>query len=121
MRYKFKKKKYIKSSNLEKKFAILLRSFGLEYKQQHRVGYKYYDFYLPKYNIIIEVMGDYWHGNKKIFPKLSKMQLENKKNDIYKKKLAIACNYVFLEFWEHIINNNPVYIKRKILESINEI
>jgi very-short-patch-repair endonuclease len=37
----------------------MLKELGISYKTQFRVGYKFYDFYLPDSNTLIEVDGDY--------------------------------------------------------------
>ena len=109
---------WIKTSKLENRFAKLLKSLKLNYKRQYKIKYKYYDFYLPNYNLLIEIDGNFWHGNKKMYPKLSKMQLENKINDLYKDGLAKTSGYRIIRFWEHEINNNPIAIKQKLLKEI---
>lgn len=58
MRYFKRKNTYIKTSKLEKRFASLLREMGIKYKRQYKVDTKYYDFYVPAYNLLIEVDGD---------------------------------------------------------------
>lgn len=111
-------------SQLENKFAALLRSMGIEYKRQFKLSYgfknRYYDFYLPEYNLVIEVQGDYFHGNENKFgDNLSKMQLENKENDVFKKNLAKIQNYEYLDVWENQINNFPNKVKKKVYDKIN--
>lgn len=113
---KSKRRRSIKSSKLEKKFEWILKELGIEYKTQFRVGYKFYDFYLPKTNTLIEVDGDYWHGNRKKFTKLSEMQKKNHINDLYKTSLAEASGYKLFRFWESDINTNPLAVKNKLLE-----
>lgn len=122
--YLWKKKGFKRSSNnittskLEDKFALLLKSLNLYYKRQHRVGYRYYDFYLPEHNLLIEVMGDYWHGNKSKYAKnqLSEMQKKNQFNDKFKRKLANAAGYKIIEFWETEINNDFIFVRKELKE-----
>ena len=47
-----------------------------KYLDEHKIKYEfqynldnlfYPDFYFPQFNMIIEVQGDYWHGNPKIY------------------------------------------------------
>lgn len=58
-----KKHKEYGTSKLEEKFAKeFLERLGIEYIYQFKaesIG-RYYDFYLPEANLIIEVDGDYW-------------------------------------------------------------
>lgn len=118
---KKKKKKYIKSSKLETKFAAMLRKWGVKYKRQYRIRYKYYDFYLPKYNLIVETDGTYFHGYKKKYKKLNKIQAKSKKNDLYKNGLAKITGHNIIRFWEHTINNNPGLVKKKLFDKIKLI
>jgi very-short-patch-repair endonuclease len=40
---------------------------GIELKKQHRIAedsWHCYDFYLPKFNLLVEADGDFWHGRK---------------------------------------------------------
>ena len=60
-----------KNSNLELMFKKYLQKQKLLFKQQKQIkvndGYISTDFFLPKYNLIIEIDGDYWHCNPKKF------------------------------------------------------
>jgi very-short-patch-repair endonuclease len=93
----------------------------LNYKIQYKIDTKYYDFYLPDYNLVIEVMGDYFHANPSRYKTLNEMQQKNIKNDVYKKKLAIDNGYEYIDFWENKINNNPMSIKTKLFKKIQLI
>lgn len=65
------------------------------------------DFYLPDYNIVIEVLGDYWHGNpKKYHGKYSKKQLKVKRKDINKFITLIDKGHVVIGIWEFDIYQN---------------
>jgi very-short-patch-repair endonuclease len=118
---KYKKRKIIKTSKLENRFGKMLRQWGFYYKRQFKLGTKYYDFYLPKYKLVIEVMGDYWHGNKSMYHVLNKIQLESKTNDIYKKQLAKIHKLNYIDIWEHEINKTPIKVKQKLFKKIEEI
>ena len=117
-RLKKYKRKFIKTSKLETRFGGLLKKWGILYKKQYKVGTKYYDFYLPKYNLLLEIDGDFWHANPKKFQKLSLMQVKNKQNDIYKNCLAALGKFNMIRFWEHDINKNPNLVKSKLLKKI---
>ena len=51
----------------ELKFKEILDSNNIEYKHQYSVQWKkgwkkWYDFYLPTLNLLVEIDGIYWHG-----------------------------------------------------------
>lgn len=51
----------------ELQLAELLRVSGINFVSQMMLPHVYCDFYLPEYNLIIEVDGDYWHANPEQF------------------------------------------------------
>ena len=71
----------LKKSNTsgEMKVRKILIDKGIEFEQQYRVSKVVCDFYLPRYALVIEVDGDYWHANPKkySFENLSEMQKRN--------------------------------------------
>lgn len=51
-------------SVLEQIFEKWLIGQGIQYKKQFAIGNKFADFFLPEYNIVIELDGLYWHSEK---------------------------------------------------------
>ena len=101
---------------------MLLKELNIKYSTQKQLGWKYYDFFLPEHKILIEVDGDYWHGNPtKYSGHMSQMQKNNKFNDLIKTNLAEAAGYTLLRFWEIDINTNPVSVRNKLLESVGRL
>jgi very-short-patch-repair endonuclease len=79
---------------------------------------RYYDFYIPQLNLLIECDGDYWHGNPKHFTELNETQLKNVKNDKYKDELAKEKGFRLIRFWEEdIIKQN---FNKNFLDTISE-
>lgn len=113
----------VKRSKLEYKFEGILQLENIEYKHSFYInkdGFKkIYDFYLPKYNILIEVDGDFWHCNPNTKFKLPecKSQELNIINDKTKNDWAKDNGYKLLRFWESDINNNILEVKRILLEN----
>ena len=72
----------------------------------------FYDFYLPDYEIIIEVDGDFFHSNPKFYPDgpIYKTQIKNNLNDQQKNQWAKDNGFKLLRFWENDIKNNPQQI-----------
>jgi len=79
---------------------------NIKYEQQFTIlGYGFrYDFYLPKYNIIIEYNGDYWHINPEVYDESKIVDGKTAKKiwekDEVKKETAEINGYKFYTIWE---------------------
>ena len=51
-------------TSLEYALDLLLQEANLEYETQKRFGKCVVDAYVPKYNMVVEADGDYWHRDK---------------------------------------------------------
>jgi very-short-patch-repair endonuclease len=111
------------NTSIEYKFEEFLIENKIEYKAQFRIyhanRFKVFDFCLKQFNLLIEIDGDYWHGNPDFFPDLNSTQLKNITNDIFKTQLAIEKGYDVIRFWENNINSGEY--KTKFLELINTL
>lgn len=89
-----------RSSKLEGHFATkFLRPLGIKYQRQYKIGTKFYDFCIPSLGILIEVDGDFWHGNIKTgYTVFNRRIYESRKNDAFKNGLAKAYGYRLLRF-----------------------
>jgi very-short-patch-repair endonuclease len=113
--------KKLHTSKLEEKFKVILELLDIEYQHFFFAPSikKIYDFYIPKYKILIEVDGDFWHCNPKIYPTpVCKTQIGALKNDKLKNKWAEENGYKLLRFWEYDINNNIKQVKQILLENL---
>ena len=76
-------------SDLEEMVADMLDNLKIEWDREvplkYMQGYRYYDFHLIEYGVLIEVDGSYWHGER---DKPSYVTLMDKKNDMIKNWLA---------------------------------
>ena len=110
------------TSKLEEKFAKnFLDKIGIEYDYQFKaesIG-RYYDFYIPSANIIIEVNGGYWHSDPRLYEgkELTPTQKKNKRVDADKKKWADWHKIPIYYFWEKDINETPL----KVFETLKGI
>jgi len=105
----FKMKNYkgpYKDTKPELKMKEILNSLGIPFEHQFRLGNHLFDFHLSNTNILIEVDGDYWHGNPKKFEKLNFVQIKNKQREEKHKQIAKESNFILLRFWENDILNN---------------
>ena len=111
----------VKRSKLEYKFETLLELLEVQYNHSFYIPSikKIYDFYLPDYNLLIEVDGDFWHCNPINYPEPTcRTQEINIINDKFKNEWAEENGYKLLRFWEDDINNNIKSVKQTLLENI---
>jgi very-short-patch-repair endonuclease len=100
----------------EKEFKKLMKELEIRIIPQKIVGGKIYDFYIPLKNILVEIDGNYYHGDENIYEELSAMQRRNKKNDKYKDVLAKGLGYEIERIWESDLKNNYNQVKERIKE-----
>jgi len=91
-----------------------LKQYKIYFNDNHQKKFKKYDFYLPNFDLVIEVDGDYWHGNPKIYNDLNHTQILNIKNDLFKDNLIELNNLNIIRIWETDIFNESY--KEKIIE-----
>lgn len=104
----------IKETKPEKQLKVILELNNIKYIHQYQLKNKVYDFYLPKFHLLIETDGVYWHGKGLQKHQMNDMQKKHKKNDINKNILAKSLGYNLERFWENEIEEN------KILKKINK-
>lgn len=78
------------------------------FKQEQGFFRKYFaDFYFPAERAVIEVMGDYWHGNPLKYGEgkmpLSEQQVKQIEKDKTKKLDFEKHNFIYVELWENDI------------------
>ncbi|MCE5220062.1 MAG: hypothetical protein LLF98_02040 [Clostridium sp.] len=95
----------------------------LKIKYINEKGFTYFavDNYLEDYNLIIEVMGTYWHCDHRIYKNINyDMQVKRIKMDKIKHTYLLNnYNIEILYLWEKDIVNNPQLCKNLILNYIN--
>ncbi len=109
----------ITSSKLEDYFATtFLDKLGIKYERQFKalsIG-RYFDFFIPEQRVLIEIDGDYYHGNPQKYKKnqLNNMQLKNKRIDEVKNRWADINCIKLIRLWESDIRKNPKVIFDKL-------
>lgn len=97
--------------------------FHLKRKEEGR--FYRYDIQILNTNKLIEVNGDYYHGNPKIYkaddifniyPGEEELMKDVWKKDEDKTKYAIQCGYKVMTVWEYDLNNNESETLAKVLE-----
>ena len=89
----------------ERYFKALLEQDGIAFTAYKLIdhpefGRCYYDFYLPALETVVEVDGDYWHGNPKKYKKLNNQQKQIKKRDYEKELVLKENNLKLIRVWE---------------------
>lgn len=109
----------LSKNKLEMYFSKLLKDNNIKHTYSYFLKdekiCKQFDFKLKDSNILIEVDGDYWHGNpqtKSHFKKVKEVQ----ENDLFKEYFAKSQGFKLLRFWEKDINENPNLIINQIKE-----
>ena len=100
----------------------LLDEMNIKYVREYGTKYYSVDNYLPDYNLMIEIMGDYWHFN---FSKYNKIQYDIQKNNVHRDKakhtyIRKHYNIEILYLWEYDIYNNIDSCKQMILDYIEK-
>lgn len=98
-----------RENKLEREMAQTLDFFTIPYERFYHFKHRIYDFYLPHFNLLIEVNGDYWHGNPKKYKKGDVLKFPGNRSvlveDLWEKDkkkidLAIKNGFNALTLWE---------------------
>ena len=103
-----------KANNFEKGVHDILKEETIHFEAEYQIPNttKFYDIYLPDYNLLIELDGDYYHKDS-ILECINKMQIKNYKNDRYKDKLAFSRGYKLIRIKQ---SDNITSIKQLLNE-----
>ena len=110
------------TSKLEEDFARdFLVKLGVKFHYQFEakeIG-RFYDFYLPEHNLLIEIDGGYYHSDPRVVDenKLNPMQQRNKRIDEYKNRWALANGIPLIRIWEKDIREKP----KQVLDELAKI
>ena len=90
--------------------------YEIEKPLPHQNGFKYYDILLIDYNILIEVDGDFWHGDLEDKNKNGLMiKMKNKQNDYIKNFVAKQNYYELVRIKESDLKDNREMVKETII------
>jgi len=114
----------VKDTSIEIKIQDFLKDLNMDFVTHNYMSDIYHsyqcDIYLPKYNIILEADGDYWHGNpaKYKWGELTEWQKNQRwKDDIRTYELQTA-GYKVLRLWEVDIKQMDLNSFKIILNNI---
>ena len=111
-----------KETKPERILREYLESIGVEFQVQKSIYPYWCDFYLPNQNLIIEVYGDYWHGNPSKFgyKNIDEKYYQLWKEDVSRVNKIISEGYRVDIFWEKEIYKNFHSIEIKIQNRLKE-
>lgn len=91
----------------------------LNFNEQYKIENRYYDFYIPSHDLLIEVDGDYWHGNPLFYKdyELNEFQRKSRERDFVKDNLAKEHGKNLVRFWE----NDILFYPDKIINRLNQL
>ena len=120
-----KRLKSIKWTNTTIQLSVnqMLDDLNILYDREHTIDYYSCDNFLLEHNMIIEVMGDYWHGNPLQYNTNGRMLNAIQTKTILKDKqkrgyINNHYKYPILYLWECDIKNNPNMCKELILQFV---
>lgn len=111
------------TSKLEDYFAEnFLDVIGVKYVRQYEARdiKRFYDFYCPDANILVEVDGDYYHSYGLTYEEKNPMQKHNEWVDRVKDEWALENGIPIIRVWEHDIHDNPEKVLRGLKEAIGK-
>jgi very-short-patch-repair endonuclease len=104
-------------NKLEQKVADELRRNNIDYTFQFFINdgeiCKSYDFKIKDKPVIIEVDGDFWHGNPDVKNHFDKVD-DVKENDLVKEELAKKRGYSVIRLWESDINKDISIVMKSV-------
>lgn len=115
------------SSEIEKAFGKHLDFLGIEYETSFYIGVNQFDYRLCGTNILIEINGDFWHGNPSLyvsgdvirFPVKSVLVDKLWEKDEKKRQKAIGKGFVVITFWERFLKKaTEEEIRKKVYDEI---
>jgi very-short-patch-repair endonuclease len=113
-----------KMNKIEQKINEELKNRNIEMTYSVIFCYKQFDFGNKDYKILLEVQGDYWHGNPSIYGPglrpLNEIQTNKIKQDKDKEEMATKYGFKLFKIWESDINNNNFIILDEIGKICNK-
>lgn len=111
------------NSNIQLKVNSILDKNNIKYEREYLVKYYSIDNYLTDLNLMIEVMGDYWHGSPfKYNSRTTNLNKTQKKDIQYDKQkhtyVKKYCEVEILYLWEKDVNEHMELCEKLILEYI---
>jgi G:T-mismatch repair DNA endonuclease (very short patch repair protein) len=108
------------TSKLELEIINKLKNSGIKLETQWHFKGFYFDGKIINKNIVIEIHGDYWHCNPKIYKNgpINEMQKAALRRDFCKKDKIEKAGFKRFVIWENDYKNNPEKVIKKTINFI---
>ena len=118
-------RKFKKRTWPEKETGNILHELNIAYEIEKPLEWmntwKHFDIFIKDYGVLIEVDGDYWHGNVKSENVNGLMiQMKNKQNDAIKNFVASKHGYKLLRIQEGQLKDDREGVKKIITDFIEK-
>lgn len=112
----------INFSKLEERLASDFERLGIRFQRQFPLGNFFFDFRILDTNILVEVHGDFWHANPRVYKKEDLLPLHKNaiKRDFCKKAVAEELGFKRIVSWECDLRNDWESELSRVVEKINE-
>jgi very-short-patch-repair endonuclease len=113
---------FTNSSSLEQRVEKALLNYQVTFRKNVSMFKYNYDFVFDDLKVIIEIQGDYWHANPKIYNENSvmiggKLAKELWAKDLKKKNIAEENGFKVFYFWEKDIRGHPDSVIEDFLQN----
>lgn len=100
----------------------ILTEMSIEFEGEWETGRWSCDFYLPTIHGVIEVQGDYWHCNPRIYPDgpINKSQRNRQRTDISKASYLENRGIRLLTIWEYDLKHTPSECQNRIEQFMHD-
>jgi len=97
----------------------ILIGLGVDFVEQYPIGYHTVDFFVPSKRLVVQVDGDYWHGNPQVYPeeKLSGNQRKQKRLDKACDTYCRNQGLILMRVWEADLVDAP-QVENRIKEAL---
>jgi hypothetical protein len=113
-----------KRTSPERAMMDILGKMNIPYEEEYSIPFtntwRVYDFLLLDTDILIEVDGDYIHGNREVVERYNAMHFKNMQNDKVKNWIAKERGFQLLRFWQSTIENDPDLVMEKISKALQQ-
>lgn len=110
------------TSKIESEVLKWLKDEEIRISQQFSLGKFYFDAHVIDTNVLIEVNGDYWHCNPRVYLSgpINEMQKRMMRRDFAKKAFAKSKGYKLITVWENDVRKDSSSSKQWVLKKIKE-
>jgi len=105
----------------ERKIAKWLSSLGISYQHNALLYNKFFVDFLLSNSCVIEVFGDYWHGNADVFPSLNNTQQRQKAKDKSRMAYLTKCGHRFIVLWEKNIKDGTFKSNPELRDALKNL